>query len=114
MANNNRKARRQRAIAARQHAAQPSQGSFVANELHQLIGANEEDVVRAFKWRARQNVIFIYAVNAVIFAFLLFFTAYTSNSGLSKFVPFIWAGFIALFLAQQAMLKRYKQLIRNT
>ncbi len=113
MANKNRKARRQRAITARQSAAQKPKGSFIANELHHLIGANEEDVVGAFKWRARQNVIFIYAVNAVIFVFLLFFTLYTSNSGLSRFVPFIWAGFIALFLAQQTMLKRYKRLIRN-
>ncbi|TVU87295.1 hypothetical protein [Vreelandella titanicae] len=113
MAKKNRKARRQRAISARQNAAQNTQGSFIANELNHLIGADEEDVVRAYKWRAKQNVIFIYAVNAVICAFLVFFTLYTSGTGLSKFVPFIWVGFIALFLAQQAMLKRYKRLIRN-
>ena len=98
MAKNNRKARRQRAIAARQHAASPAQGSFIANELRHLIDADEESVVRAFRWRAKVNVYMIYGFNFVAFLYLLHHTNSNQGGLVSQYNPYVWACFIGFFI----------------
>ncbi|EHA16199.1 MULTISPECIES: hypothetical protein [Halomonadaceae] len=113
MANKNRKARRQRAIAARQSAAQKSKGSFVVNELQHLIGAEEEDVVRAARWRAKQNIYVFLMVNLVIIPGLLAFTYFTWDRAPGKVLPFIWAGYILVLVFQARAMVRFKRIIKN-
>ena len=113
MAKNNRKAKRQRAINARRQAASNSGGSFIANELHQLIGADEESVVRAIRWRAKVNVYLILGFNLAAFIFLLYLTNGNQGGVVSQYNPHIWACFIGFFILQMVFLQRYKRLIRN-
>ena len=113
MANKNRKARRQRAIAARQSAARKPKGSFVVNELQHLIGAEEEDVVRAARWRAKQNIYVFLMVNLVIIPSLLIFTYFTWDSAPGKVLPFIWAGYALVLIFQTRAMLRFKRIIKN-
>ncbi|MGC3873371.1 hypothetical protein ACPF7Z_08880 [Halomonas sp. GXIMD04776] len=113
MAKNKRNAKRQRALNARRNAAAQESGSFIANELHHLVGADEEDVVRAFRWRAKFCVYFIYGINILGFFFLLNFTSNSQGGVVEQTHPYIWGTYIAFVALQLAFLRRYKRLIRN-
>jgi hypothetical protein len=113
MAKNKRNSKRQRALNARRQAASQSSGSIIANELHELIGADEESVVRAVRWRAKVNVYLILGFNLVAFLYLLYHTNANQGGVISQNSPYIWACFIAFFILQMIFLHRYKRLIRN-
>lgn len=113
MAKKNRKARRQRAIAARQNAAQNAKGSFVANELHNLYGSDEKDVIEAMRWRAKKNVTSFFFIYLLIFGFLAVFTYNTIGTAPGKAAPFAWIVFAALFIVQFGSLRRYMKVIKN-
>lgn len=113
MAKNKRNAKRQRALNARRQAASHTGGSVIANELHHLIGADEESVVRAIRWRAKVNLYLILGFNLVAFLFLLYHTNANQGGVISHNSPYIWASFIAFFILQMIFLHRYKKLIRN-
>lgn len=113
MEKSKRNTKRQRAINARRRAASHNSGSFIANELQQLIGADEETVVREVRWRAKANVYLILGIDLVIFIFLLNHTNAIQGGTLSQYIPHIWACFIGFFILQMIFLQRYRRLIRN-
>ena len=113
MAKNKRNAKRQRALNARRQAASHTGGSLIANELHHLIGADEESVVRAIRWRAKVNVYLILGLNLVAFIYLLYHTNANQGGVVSQYNPYVWACFIGFFILQMVFLQRYKRLIRN-
>ncbi|WP_152480389.1 hypothetical protein [Halomonas sp. THAF12] len=113
MAKNKRNPKRQRALNARRQAASQPKGSFIANELHELIGADKESVVSAVRWRAKVNVYLILGFNLVAFLFLLYHTNANQGGVVSHNSPYIWACFFGFFILQMVFLHRYRRLIRN-
>lgn len=113
MENNNRKAKRQRAINARRQAASHSGGSFIANELHHLYGADNETVVKTFRWRAKANIFLIFGFNLLAFLFILYQTKANEGGIVSHSTPYVWACFVGFFILQMIFLHRYWKLIRN-
>ncbi|MEL7968022.1 hypothetical protein AAG587_16755 [Vreelandella neptunia] len=113
MPNKNRKARRQRAITARQRSAQNNRGSFLVNELQNLIGAEEKDVINAARWRAKQNIYIFLAVNLVIVPCLLVFSYFNWDGAPGKVLPFVWAGYILILIFQTRAMIRFKRIIKN-
>lgn len=114
MTKKNRNAKRQRAINARRQAASQGSSSFIANELHHLIGADNESVVNAIRWRAKANTYLIYGFNLAAFLFLLYFTESNQGGIVGQYNPYIWTCFIGFFILQMIFLQRYKRLIRNS
>jgi|TARA_B100000408_G_C10270549_1_gene211666 hypothetical protein len=112
MGNRKKRQRRQEALRARHNASRKQQGSFIANEVNHLVGADQESVKSLARWGVKANF-WASAIGfpIIILAFIHATYRFHGNPGAGQFFLFFWiaVAFISFFFVK-SMLK-YKKLI---
>lgn len=112
MAKNSKRQRRQKALRARHNASRIPQGSFIANEVNQLVGADQESVKSLAQWGVKANF-WACAIGfpIILLAFIHVTVKFHGAPGAGQFFLVFWVvvAFISFFLVK-GMLK-YKKLI---
>lgn len=104
--------RRQKALRARHSASRQQQGSFIANEVNQLVGADQETVKSVAKWGLKANF-WACAIGfpIILLVFIHVTVRLHENPGAGRFFLFFWIiAAIISFVLVKGMLK-YKKMI---
>ncbi len=112
MAKNSKKQRRQKALSARHNASRKPQGSFLANEMNQLVGADQESVKSLAKWGVKANFLACaIGFPIILLAFIHATVKFHGNPGAGQFLLLFWiaVAFISFFLIKGLL--KYKKLI---
>lgn len=112
MAKNSKRQRRQKALRARHNASRKQQGSFIANEMNQLVGADQESVKSLAGWGVKANFwAFAIGFPLIILAFINATVKFHENPGAGQFFLFFWLIIAVIsFFAIKGIFK-YKKLI---
>lgn len=112
MAKNSKRQRRQKALRARHNASRKQQGSFIANEVNHLVGADKESVKSLAKWGVNANF-WACAIGfpIILLAFIYATVKFHEAPGAGQFFLFFWTvvAFISFFLVKGMW--KYKKLL---